>query len=331
MATGLIRANLNNGDNVTENEDLTFKIYGGLDGYTKPIATIGSVNSDANVSIDGNIVTIINVDFGEEETVKVTALDEASPANEAVLSPAMNVEEDVVVIEVNQMSFDASDPSNFELGTANEVLEWKNDADVNNTAGNITGANQPVYDPVKKAVVFSNGFDKILFDPIYIQRGASTWFCVYDTENTGTQLMHAWTDANSTLRSKGLKLKGDTSVDVSGIIPGGVTANFSNAQWSTGTLTGKVIMAFSSDAASGIETLHIYSVNGGYVTDTYSYTPTTPSNTMIDRIVNVNASSPLSLYHDEFVNELMTPDAIKTKMQALNIKHGFGMTDLSAF
>ena len=87
MAT--ITANLNGGDTITPDADLTFKVYGLIDNYTTAIATVGSANTDENVSVNAGVVTIENVDLGLETFVKVTSIDEAG--NESNQSTAFEV------------------------------------------------------------------------------------------------------------------------------------------------------------------------------------------------------------------------------------------------
>ena len=87
MAT--ITANLNGGDTITPDADLTFKVYGLIDNYTTAIATVGSANTDANVSVNAGVVIIENVDLGLETFVKVTSIDEAG--NESNQSTAFEV------------------------------------------------------------------------------------------------------------------------------------------------------------------------------------------------------------------------------------------------
>ena len=86
MAT--ITANLNGGDTITPDADLTFKVYGLIDNYTTAIATVGSANTDANVSVNAGVVTIENVDLSLETFIKVTSIDEAG--NESELSDAFS-------------------------------------------------------------------------------------------------------------------------------------------------------------------------------------------------------------------------------------------------
>jgi len=86
MAT--ITANLNGGDLITPDNELTYKIYGSSDNYASPIATVGSANTDANVSVNAGVVTIENVDLGTENVFKMSSVDEAG--NESELSDAIS-------------------------------------------------------------------------------------------------------------------------------------------------------------------------------------------------------------------------------------------------
>jgi len=79
-----IIANLNGGDLVTPDNELTYKIYGSADNYASPIATLGSAINDAKVSVTSGVVTIDNVDVGTEDEFKISSVDEAG--NEAELS-----------------------------------------------------------------------------------------------------------------------------------------------------------------------------------------------------------------------------------------------------
>lgn len=78
---------LNGGDNQSDNADLIFKIYdSGVLHYTT-----GSVNSDANVSAVGDIVTIINVPSigGQSYDFTVGVVDEAG--NESTVSNEVSI------------------------------------------------------------------------------------------------------------------------------------------------------------------------------------------------------------------------------------------------
>ena len=79
-----IIANLNGGDLVTPDNELTYKIYGSSDNYASPIATLGSALNDAKVSVTAGVVTIDNVDVGTEDEFKISSVDEAG--NESILS-----------------------------------------------------------------------------------------------------------------------------------------------------------------------------------------------------------------------------------------------------
>ena len=82
-----IIANLNGGDLVTLDNELTYKIYGSADNYASPIATLGSAINDSKVSVANGIVTIDNVNVGTEDVFKISSVDEAG--NEAELSDAI--------------------------------------------------------------------------------------------------------------------------------------------------------------------------------------------------------------------------------------------------
>jgi hypothetical protein len=83
-----IIANLNGGDLVTPDNELTYKIYGSSDNYASPIATLGSALNDAKVSVTAGVVTIDNVDVGTEDEFKISSVDEAG--NESILSDAVS-------------------------------------------------------------------------------------------------------------------------------------------------------------------------------------------------------------------------------------------------
>jgi len=84
-----ITINLNGGDLVTPDVDLTYKIYGGLDGFTTPIQTYGSANTDADVSVSSGVATLLNANLNGESEVKVTTTDQAG--NESFKSNAYSV------------------------------------------------------------------------------------------------------------------------------------------------------------------------------------------------------------------------------------------------
>lgn len=86
MAVKIFNCNLNGGDAVTANEDLTYRIYGSTDSYTTPIATKGSHNSDADVVVTGDVVVLSNVNVGVETSFKIASVDEVG--NESALSDA---------------------------------------------------------------------------------------------------------------------------------------------------------------------------------------------------------------------------------------------------
>jgi hypothetical protein len=86
-----IIANLNGGDLVTSNNELTYKIYGSSDNFSTPIATLGSATNDEKVIITNGVVTINNVDVGTENNFKITAIDSAgneSELSESAFDPA---------------------------------------------------------------------------------------------------------------------------------------------------------------------------------------------------------------------------------------------------
>lgn len=82
MAT--ITVDLNGGDIGTNNNDLTYKLYGGSDSYTNPILNIDSANTNGNVSINGDIATISNVNIGSETNFKISTVD--NEGNESLKS-----------------------------------------------------------------------------------------------------------------------------------------------------------------------------------------------------------------------------------------------------
>ena len=84
MAIAKFTINLNGGDAISADNDLTYKVYGSADSFTTPIATLGSHNSDANVTVSGGIATLTGVDVGSETTFKVTTVDQSN--NESLLS-----------------------------------------------------------------------------------------------------------------------------------------------------------------------------------------------------------------------------------------------------
>ena len=83
MAIVTITANLNGGDAVTPNAELTYKVYNGSDAL---ITSKGSANTDADVSVSGDVVTLINVDIGVETEIKITSTNQFG--QESVLSDA---------------------------------------------------------------------------------------------------------------------------------------------------------------------------------------------------------------------------------------------------
>ena len=81
-----IIANLEGGDLVTPDNELTYKIYGSANNYSSPIANLGSALNDPKVNITESVVTIENVDVGSEDIFKISSVDAAG--NEAELSDA---------------------------------------------------------------------------------------------------------------------------------------------------------------------------------------------------------------------------------------------------
>lgn len=82
MAT--LTIDLKTGDVETPYNLLTYKLYGSANGYATPIATFGSADADPDVSVAGQIATIINVSLGSETGFKVGIVDQAG--NESDLS-----------------------------------------------------------------------------------------------------------------------------------------------------------------------------------------------------------------------------------------------------
>lgn len=84
MAT--LIANLNGGDAITADSDLTYKIYNDTDSYSVAEA-FGSHTSDSDVSVAAGVVTITNVTEPSGVTAyKISSVDEAG--NESTLSDA---------------------------------------------------------------------------------------------------------------------------------------------------------------------------------------------------------------------------------------------------
>jgi chitodextrinase len=80
-----ISGNLNGGDNLTANANLTYNVYGGMDGYVTPIDTFGSHVTDPDVTVVGDTITLTNVDdSGGDTTFRFSVLDAAG--NESALS-----------------------------------------------------------------------------------------------------------------------------------------------------------------------------------------------------------------------------------------------------
>jgi len=73
MAIVTITASLNGGDQITPNADLTYKVYNGSDSL---ITSKGSANTDTDVSVIGDVVTLINVDIGSETLIKITSTNQ---------------------------------------------------------------------------------------------------------------------------------------------------------------------------------------------------------------------------------------------------------------
>ena len=120
MAIVTITADLNGGDQVTPNADLTYKIYNGSDAL---IGSKGSANTDTDVSVIGDVVTLINVDIGADTIIKITSTNQFG--QESVLSdpftyvPPVNPFDDASVVYSLRDIF----------GTNNAVIRVRRDSD----------------------------------------------------------------------------------------------------------------------------------------------------------------------------------------------------------
>jgi hypothetical protein len=95
-----IIANLDGGDLVTSDNELTYKIYGSSDNFSTPIATLGSATNDEKVIITNGVVTIDNVDVGTENNFKITAIDSAgneSELSESAFDPQAQIQVDRII------------------------------------------------------------------------------------------------------------------------------------------------------------------------------------------------------------------------------------------
>jgi hypothetical protein len=163
-----IIANLNGGDLVTPDNELTYKIYGSADNYASPIATLGSAINDSKVSVANGIVTIDNVDVGAEGVFKISSVDAAG--NEAILSDAVSTIKPFI-IEVDTTKDGTSNDNQFTftgaLGDYNVVAKQNNIvvATFNDLSGEetITLPSTGVYvlEVTAKEV---NGFNRIFFN-----------------------------------------------------------------------------------------------------------------------------------------------------------------------
>ena len=84
-----ITINLNGGDETTTDDNLIYKVYGGVDSFTTPIQTYGSANTDADVSVSSGVATLLNANLDGESQIKVTTTDQAG--NESLLSDVYNL------------------------------------------------------------------------------------------------------------------------------------------------------------------------------------------------------------------------------------------------
>lgn len=123
MAVKIFNCNLNGGDAVTADNDLTYRIYGSTDSYTTPIATKGSHNSDSDVTVTGDVVVLNNVNVGSETSFKISSVDENG--NESVLSDAFTAlaygirisgSDNYVIIDDDSYPSIALDPKTLEFG-----------------------------------------------------------------------------------------------------------------------------------------------------------------------------------------------------------------------
>jgi len=87
MEKAKFTANINGGDGITPNDKLTFRIYGGLDGFKRPIKVTGTSTNDSDVSITADVVEIDNIKIGVETLFKIASVDEAR--NESIISDVL--------------------------------------------------------------------------------------------------------------------------------------------------------------------------------------------------------------------------------------------------
>ena len=160
-----ITANLNGGDLVTPDNELTYKIYGSADNYASPIANLGSAVNDAKVSVLNGVVTIINVDVGNETSFKISSIDAAG--NEAVLSDTSDTP---FIIEIDSTESGVSNTDQFQFTGAEgdyDVVAKQNGVVIetfNNLSdeSTITFATSGIYD-LEVMPKDSNGFNIIRF------------------------------------------------------------------------------------------------------------------------------------------------------------------------
>ena len=160
-----ITANLNGGDLVTPDNELTFNIYGSADNYASPIANLGSAVNDAKVSVLNGVVTIINVDVGNETSFKISSIDAAG--NEAVLSDTSDTP---FIIEIDSTESGVSNTDQFQFTGAEgdyDVVAKQNGVVIetfNNLSdeSTITFATSGIYD-LEVMPKDSNGFNIIRF------------------------------------------------------------------------------------------------------------------------------------------------------------------------
>ena len=161
-----ITANLNGGDLVTPDNELTYKIYGSADNYASAIATLGSAVNDAKVSVLNGVVTIINVDVGNETSFKISSID--LNGNESVLSDTSDTP---FIIEVDTTNSGVSNTDQFQFTGAEgdyDVVAKQNGVVIetfNNLSdeATITFASAGIYDlEIKSKKV--NGFNRIAFN-----------------------------------------------------------------------------------------------------------------------------------------------------------------------
>ena len=161
-----ITANLNGGDLVTPDNELTYKIYGSADNYASPIANLGSAVNDAKVSVLNGVVTIINVDVGNETSFKISSIDAAG--NEAVLSDTSDTP---FIIEIDSTESGVSNTDQFQFTGAEgdyDVVAKQNNivvATFNDLSGEqtITLPSSGIY-VLEVSAKEVNGFNRIQFD-----------------------------------------------------------------------------------------------------------------------------------------------------------------------